>query len=146
MGYHSYVTCDCCQRTIKPQEESWLKLSFRPSQTDNRAFVHFDGKTFRTDPSGSYLSGTNGEATFDVCQGCAKRFGVTDVAGDPEFAREAVRVREAEWKEIAEALDVSEVTTEEGKALAMELKRSLGRIPTSEELMAALKGAADDGR
>lgn len=141
MGHHSYVTCDCCQRTIEPRKESWLLLSFRPSQTDNRAFVHFDGKTFRTDPAGSYLSGTNGEATFDVCQVCAKRFGVTDVMGDPEVRK----ARETEWKEITEALDVSEVTTEYGKALALELKRSLGRIPTSEELAKALKGAADDG-
>ena len=140
MGTRHYITCDCCQRKIEEGKESWLRLSFRSNQHDNGAFVHFDGKTFRTDAGGSYLAGTNGGCTFDVCQTCAPKFGVENVKGDPEFAREAREVREAEWKEIAEALDVSEVTSEEGKALALELKRSLGRIPTPEEFAKALKG------
>ena len=87
MSTRAFVTCDCCHREINMRSESWLVLTLQPNQYDNRAFVHLDGKTFTNDESGSYCSGSNG-IRFDVCQTCAPRFGVVNVTGNPEYARE----------------------------------------------------------
>ena len=90
MSTFHYTQCDVCGEKIDAGKASYLRLSLASNQTDNRAFVHLDSKTFKTT-----AASTNGRFDWDVCQTCAPRFGVDRVRGNPEFAAEAREERKA---------------------------------------------------
>jgi DNA-directed RNA polymerase subunit alpha len=84
MSQFNYMLCDICGQKIEPNK-AYCQVVYvgrtYPGYRQNSVSVWFDGKTFKK-PDGSYAASSNGEISFDVCEACLSKIGVSGLRGN----------------------------------------------------------------